>query len=84
MMGYGAKRHLPYDVCDSTGTVYRDGVQFDQKTHQSIVFENASQLVLGGFQEAAGIVSNFPVAPGWQVSGYDRPGKIVWRSFISC
>ena len=48
-----------YDVSDSTGTVYRDGVQFDQKAHQSIVFENPSQLILGGFQEAAGIVSNY-------------------------
>lgn len=48
-----------YSAADSTGTVYRDGVQFDQKTHQSIVFENSSQLILGGFQEAAGIVSSY-------------------------
>jgi len=48
-----------YSVADSTGTVYRDGVQFDQKTHQSIVFENASKLVLGGFQQAAGVQGSY-------------------------
>jgi hypothetical protein len=48
-----------YSAPDSTGTVYRDGVQFDQKTGQSIAFENSSQLILGGFQEAAGIVDNY-------------------------
>jgi len=48
-----------YDSASATGTVYRDGVQFDQKAGQSIAFENASQLVVGGFQEAAGVVSTY-------------------------
>jgi hypothetical protein len=48
-----------YSASDSTGTVYRDGVQFDQKTHQDIKFENSSQLIVGGFQEAAGISSSY-------------------------
>ncbi len=48
-----------YDATTKTGTVYRDGAQFDQQANQSIVFENASQLILGGYQEAAGIVDNY-------------------------
>ncbi len=49
-----------YSASSSTGTFYRDGVQFDQKTNEIIKFDgNASQLILGGFQEAAGIVSNY-------------------------
>ena len=48
-----------YDATSKTGTVYRDGAQFDQKTNETIAFENTSQLVLGGFQEAAGIVDNY-------------------------
>jgi hypothetical protein len=48
-----------YDAPSKTGTVYRDGAQFDQKTGQSIAFENSSQLILGGFQQAAGITSSY-------------------------
>jgi len=48
-----------YDATTKTGTVYRDGAQFDQKTNQSIAFENSSQLVLGGFQQAAGITDSY-------------------------
>ena len=48
-----------YDAATSTGTVYRDGAQFDQKTGQTIAFENSSQLILGGFQEAAGIKDTY-------------------------
>lgn len=48
-----------YDATTSTGTVYRDGAQFDQKTGQSIAFENPSQVILGGYQEAAGIVDSY-------------------------
>ena len=48
-----------YSAADSTGTVYRDGVQFDQKTSQSIAFENSSQVIVGGYQEAAGISSSY-------------------------
>jgi hypothetical protein len=48
-----------YDATAKIGTVYRDGEQFDQKTNQSIAFENSSQLVLGGFQQAAGITDSY-------------------------
>ena len=61
-----------YDATNSTGTVYRDGVQFDQKTDQSIAFENSSQLVIGGFQEAAGIAGNY--ADNTWMAGF--PGMI--------
>lgn len=62
-----------YDVTDSTGTLYRDGVQFDQKAHEGIAFDgNATQLVLGGFQEAVGIVDNY--ADNTWMSGF--PGAL--------
>lgn len=49
-----------YDASAKTGTMYRDGVQFDQKTNETIAFDgNASQLVLGGFEQAAGIQGNY-------------------------
>ncbi len=59
---YDGKWHqvaFTYDAPTSTGTVYRDGAQFDQKTNQTIVFANPSQLVVGGFQQAAGIQGNY-------------------------
>ncbi len=61
-----------YDSASATGTVYRDGVQFDQKTGQSIAFENTSQLIVGGFQEAAGIKDTY--ANNTWMAGF--PGKI--------
>ena len=49
-----------YDSTSQTGTLYRDGVQFDQKTNEVIAFDgNVSQLIIGGFQEAAGIVDTY-------------------------
>jgi Concanavalin A-like lectin/glucanases superfamily len=48
-----------YDAATSTGTVYRDGAQFDQKTGQSIAFENSSKLIIGGYQEASGVVDTY-------------------------
>lgn len=49
-----------YDAPSKTGTMYRDGVQFDQKTNETIVFDgNASQFVVGGFQEAVNIVDTY-------------------------
>ncbi len=49
-----------YDANAKTGTMYRDGVQFDQKSNETIVFDgNASQLVLGGFEQAVGIQGNY-------------------------
>jgi len=49
-----------YDAAAKTGTLYRDGIQFDQKTGQSIAFDGkASQFVVGGFQEAASVVDTY-------------------------
>ncbi|MFI5187918.1 MAG: LamG-like jellyroll fold domain-containing protein, partial [Chitinophagales bacterium] len=49
-----------YDAPSKTATLYRDGVQFDQKTNEIIAFDNApSSLIVDGFQEAAGIVDNY-------------------------
>jgi len=59
---YDGKWHqigFTYDKATLTGTVYRDGVQFDKKTNQTIAFENSSQVILGGFQEAAGIAGKY-------------------------
>lgn len=49
-----------YDAGTKTGTMYRDGVQFDQKTNETIAFDGkASQFVVGGFQEAVNIVDTY-------------------------
>lgn len=49
-----------YDATSKTGTMYRDGVQFDKKTNEVIVFDgNASSLILGGFQEAGNIKDTY-------------------------
>jgi hypothetical protein len=49
-----------YDASSKTATLYRDGVQFDQKTNETIAFDGkASQLVVGGFQEAVNIVDTY-------------------------
>lgn len=49
-----------YSATDSTGTLYRDGVQFDQKQHEVIAFDgNGSNLVVGGYQEANNVVDNY-------------------------
>ncbi|MDQ6761397.1 MAG: LamG domain-containing protein [Bacteroidota bacterium] len=61
-----------YDAAAKTGTVYRDGVQFDQKTGQSIKFENSSKLIAGGFQEADGIKDTY--ANNTWMAGF--PGKM--------
>ena len=61
-----------YDVSDSSGTVYRDGVQFDRQLHQAISLGNGSQLILGGYQEAAGIVDSY--SNNTWMAGF--PGKL--------
>jgi len=61
-----------YDATTKTGTVYRDGAQFDQQTDQDIAFSDPSQLVVGGFQEAAGIVDSY--SNNTWMAGF--PGKI--------
>lgn len=49
-----------YDASSKTATLYRDGVQFDQKTNETIAFDGkSSKLIVAGFQEAAGIVSTY-------------------------
>ncbi len=61
-----------YNATAKVGTVYRDGVQFDQKTNQSIKFENPSKLVLGGFQQADNIVGKY--SENTWMAGF--PGKL--------
>ena len=62
-----------YDAAAKTGTVYRDGAQFDQKTNETIAFDqNVSGFVVGGFQEMLGIVDSWS-NNGW-MSGW--PGGI--------
>jgi hypothetical protein len=71
----GAWHHVAfvYDATAQTGTMYRDGVQFDQKTNETIQFDgNAAQLVVGGFQEALGIVDTY--ANNSWMSGF--PGAV--------
>ncbi len=49
-----------YNATTKIATLYRDGVQFDQKTGETIAFDGkASQLVVGGFQEAVNIVDTY-------------------------
>ena len=50
-----------YDAGTKIGTVYRDGVQFDQKTNESIAFtpNHITQLVVGGFQQAIGVQGTY-------------------------
>ncbi len=49
-----------YDASTKTATLYRDGVQFDKKTNETIAFDGkASQLVVGGFQQAVNIVDTY-------------------------
>jgi hypothetical protein len=64
---------ITYHAADSVYTLYRDGAQFDQMTmNPAIKFENASQLILGGFQQAAGVNGNY--SENTWMSGY--PGKL--------
>lgn len=60
---YDGKWHqiaFTYDAESKTGTFYKDGAQYDQKTGVTIAFDgNDSKLVLGGFQEAASIVDTY-------------------------
>jgi len=45
-----------YDATAKVGTMYRDGVQFDRKTNETIAFDGAAaQLVVGCFQQAANV-----------------------------
>lgn len=62
-----------YSSATSTGTMYRDGVQFDQKKNETIAFDkNAAGLIVGGFQEMLNIVDKWS-NNGW-MSGW--PGGI--------
>lgn len=74
--GYNGNWHhiaFTYDAGAQTGTLYYDGAQFDQKTGQAIKFDgNANQLIVGGFQEAIGLVSNY-ASNSW-MSGW--PGDL--------
>ena len=69
-----------YDAGAKTGTVYRDGVQFDQKTNEVIAFDgNAANLVVGGFQQAANIQGDY--AGNTWMSGF--PGAVDQLKFYS-
>jgi Concanavalin A-like lectin/glucanases superfamily len=69
-----------YDATTSTGTVYRDGVQFDQKTNETIKFDgNAANLVVGGFEQAANIQGDYG-GNTW-MSGF--PGAIDQLKFYA-
>jgi hypothetical protein len=69
-----------YDATSLTATLYRDGVQFDQKTNETIVFDgNASSLVVGGFEQAANIQGNY--AGNTWMSGF--PGAIDQLKFYA-
>jgi hypothetical protein len=49
-----------YDAPSKTATLYRDGAQFDKKTNETIAFDgNATDLVVGGFEQAAGISGGY-------------------------
>jgi hypothetical protein len=62
-----------YDAAAKTGTVYRDGVQFDKKTNETIAFDGKDdQVVVGGFQEAVNLVDTY--ANNTWMSGF--PGAI--------
>ncbi len=62
-----------YTAADSLLTAYRDGAFFNKvTTGRQIKFGFASQLILGGFQEAVGIVSDYP-SNTW-MSGF--PGEM--------
>lgn len=55
---------ITYRAADSVFTAYRDGAQVDQVTmNPAIKFENASQLVISGYQEAAGVVDSYENNP---------------------
>jgi hypothetical protein len=73
---YDGNWHLftfTYDAGTKTGTMYYDGAQFDQQTNQDIAFDgNANQVVVGGFQEAVGLVDTY--ANNSWMSGW--PGAI--------
>jgi hypothetical protein len=62
-----------YDAPTKTATLYRDGVQFDQKTNETILFDHHDdQVVVGGFQEAVNLVDTY--ANNTWMSGF--PGAI--------
>ena len=73
---YDGKWHqvaFVYDATAKTGTLYRDGVQFDKKTNETILFDgNDDQVVVGGFQQAVNIVDTY--ANNTWMSGF--PGAI--------
>jgi len=50
---------ITYDATSTTHTLYVDGAMFDQRVIGREVFENASVLVIGGFEQAASIQGNY-------------------------
>jgi Concanavalin A-like lectin/glucanases superfamily len=63
-----------YDANAMTGTMYKDGVQFDQKTNETIAFDgNASNLIIGGFEEVNNI--NSTISANTWMNGF--PGAVA-------
>ena len=72
MMASGTRWCLAMMPLRQTGTLYRDGVQFDKKTNEAIAFDgNAANLVVGGFEQAANIQGIMEEMAGCQ----DFPGQ---------
>jgi hypothetical protein len=62
-----------YDATALTATLYRDGVQFDQKTNETIAWDgNGSNLLIGAFEQGNSIQGNY-AGNGW-MSGF--PGAM--------
>jgi hypothetical protein len=69
-----------YDATAKTATLYRDGVQFDQKTNESIAFDgNASNLIVAGFEQGANIQGDY--AGNTWMNGF--PGAIDQLRFYA-
>ena len=48
-----------YDATSSTYTFYIDGQQYDQRNVTGVAFADASVLVIGGFEQAAGVQGTY-------------------------
>jgi Concanavalin A-like lectin/glucanases superfamily len=57
----GQWHHLvvTYDATSSLYTLYIDGSQYEQKSITGVAFKDASVLVVGGFQQAAGVQGDY-------------------------
>jgi hypothetical protein len=74
--GYDGNWHhiaFTYDAGAKTGTLYYDGAKYDQKTNETIAFDNKdNQLVVAGFEQAVGLQGTY--ADNTWMSGF--PGAL--------